>query len=101
MGDIPGNDWGTHERLTVRNAAPVVAVRIGLRGVPVPVTVTVRVPRNSRDPEAHALARARALVGVDEPEHIDVTDFNKLEKSSENIRDDIYVELHFNGYFED
>lgn len=64
-------------------------------------TVTVQVPRNSRDPEAHALARARALVGVDEPEHIDVTDYHKLEKSSERLHGDIYVELHFNGYYED
>ena len=64
-------------------------------------TVTVCVPRNSRDPEAHALARARELVGVGEPEHIDVTDFSKRAESSENIKDDIYVELHFNGYYED
>ncbi len=64
-------------------------------------TVSVRVPRNARDPEAHALARARTLVGVDEPEHIDVTDYFKLEKSSEDLHGDIYVELHFNGFYED
>ena len=64
-------------------------------------TVSVRVPRNARDPEAPALARARALVGVDEPEHIDVTDYFKLEKSSKDLHDDIYVELHFNGFYED
>ena len=64
-------------------------------------TVTVCVPRNARDVEAYALGRARELVGVGEPEHIDVRDFYKREKGSENIQQDIYVELHFNGYFED
>ena len=63
-------------------------------------TVTVRVPRNSRDVEAHALARARELVGVGEPEHIDVKDYSKREKASEGIQEDIFVELHFNGYYE-
>jgi len=63
-------------------------------------TVTVEVPRNARDPEAHALARARTLIGVDEPEHIEVRDFYKREKPSETLKDDIYVELHFNGYYE-
>ncbi len=65
-------------------------------------TVTVRVPRNARDPEAHALARARTLIGVDEPEHIDVTDYHKNgSEHSETLRDDIFVELQFNGFYED
>lgn len=69
-------------------------------------TVTVRAPRNVRDPEAYALRRARALAGVDEPEHIVVTDFLKTSGRSErecpeNIAQDIFVELHFNGFYED
>jgi hypothetical protein len=65
-------------------------------------TVTVRVPRNVREPEAYALRRARELVGVDEPEHIEVNDFYKRDPDcQENIREDVFVELQFNGYFED
>jgi len=69
-------------------------------------TVTVRVPRNVRDAEAYAVRRARALIGVDEPEHIQVQDFLKIherhpEQCPENIRQDLFVELHFNGYYED
>ncbi len=65
-------------------------------------TVTVRVPRNVRDPEAYALRRARELVGVDEPEHIEVNDFYKRDPDcQEAIRGDVWVELQFNGYFED
>jgi len=69
-------------------------------------TISVRVPRNVRDPEAYALRRARALAGVDEPEHIIVTDHLKSSQRSqqecpESIAQDIYVELHFNGFYED
>lgn len=69
-------------------------------------TVTVRAPRNVRDPEAYALRRARELIGVGEPEHIDVTDHLKSserrqKECPENIRQDIFVELHFNGFYED
>lgn len=69
-------------------------------------TVTVRAPRNVRDPEAYALRRARELIGVGEPEHIDVTDHLKTneriqQQCPENIRQDIFVELHFNGFYED
>jgi hypothetical protein len=69
-------------------------------------TVTVRVPRNVRDPEAYALRRARALIGVDEPEHIQVHDHLKAndriqKECPENIRQDVFVELHFNGFYED
>jgi len=69
-------------------------------------TISVRVPRNVRDPEAYALHRARTLAGVDEPEHIIVTDHLRSSQRHktecpEIIRDDIYVELHFNGFYED
>jgi hypothetical protein len=69
-------------------------------------TVTVRVPRNVRDAEEFAVRRARALIGVGEPEHIEVTDYLKTNERHkqdcpENIRQDIFVELHFNGFYED
>jgi hypothetical protein len=69
-------------------------------------TVTVRVPRNVRDAEGYALRRARTLIGVDAPEHIQVHDHLKanerLQKECpEGIRQDIFVVLHFNGFYED
>lgn len=69
-------------------------------------TVTVRVPRNVGDAEGYALRRARALIGVDAPEHIQVHDHLKASESiqqdcPEGIRQDIFVELHFNGFYED
>ena len=69
-------------------------------------TVTVRVPRNVRDAEGYALRRAQTLIGVDEPEHIQVQDHFKASERiqqacPENIRQDIFVELHFNGFYED
>ncbi|HEY5042152.1 MAG TPA: hypothetical protein VIK53_09130 [Verrucomicrobiae bacterium] len=68
--------------------------------------VTVRVPRNVRDPETYALRRAQELVGVGVPEHINVRDHWKSserhkQNCPENIRQDIFVELHFNGFYED
>jgi hypothetical protein len=68
--------------------------------------VTVRAPRNVRNPEAYALRRAQELVGVGVPEHIDVRDHWKSserhkQNCPENIRQDIFVELHFNGFYED
>lgn len=68
--------------------------------------VTVRTPRNVRDPEAYALRRANELIGVGEPEHINVTDHLKSHERShqqcpKNIQQDIFVELHFNGYYEE
>jgi hypothetical protein len=62
--------------------------------------VTVKVPHNVRDPETYAVARARQLIGVDEPEHINVTDFNQWEKCTPALRDEVYVDLHFNGFYE-
>lgn len=69
-------------------------------------TVTVRAPRNVRDAEGYALRRARELIGVGEPEHIQVTDHlgaceRLKQECQESIRDDIFVELHFNGFYED
>ena len=68
--------------------------------------VTVRVPRNARDPEAYARRRAGALIGVGEPEHVNVRDHLKSSERHkrdcpEGIRQDIFVELHFNGFYED
>ena len=64
-------------------------------------TATIQVPRNSRDPEKHAMARARALLGVGEPEHVTVDDFNGREKACDLIKSDLFVTLHYHGYFED
>ena len=64
-------------------------------------TVTVTVPRNVRDPEAYALARARQLIGVDEPEHVNVMDFYRKDKPMTTTTNDVYVELHFNGFYEE
>ena len=91
--DEPDADfWKQHAELYLVEAVPF-------------GTVTVRVPRNARDPEAFALRRARALVGVGEPEHIDVRDHLKSHQRGktpcpENIQQDVFVELHFNGYYE-
>jgi hypothetical protein len=68
--------------------------------------VTVRTPRNVRAPETFALRRANELIGVGEPEHINVTDHLKSHERSHqkcpaNLQQDIFVELHFNGYYEE
>lgn len=85
--------WKKHAELYVMEAVPF-------------GTVTVRVPRNVRDPEAFAMQRARSLVGVGEPEHIQVMDHLKSsqqhqQECAENISQDIFVELHFNGFYEE
>lgn len=66
-------------------------------------TVTVRVPRNARDPEAYAMARAQALIGIDEPQHLEISDYFKdnEEDALKSIHNDLYVELHLGGYYED
>jgi hypothetical protein len=64
-------------------------------------TVTVSVPRNARDPEAYAMARTKSFIGASEPEYVEVRDFSKWKKPSKSLCDDIFVELHFNGYYED
>ena len=62
--------------------------------------VTVRVPRNVRDPEAYAVARASALAGTGQPEHIEVTDHSLSPNARESISGDLFVRLHFNGFYE-
>ena len=64
-------------------------------------TVTVRVPRNVRDVEAYAIGRSRELLSTGKPECVRVTDFSKRKKPGKSLNEDIYVELHFNGYYED
>ncbi len=66
--------------------------------------VTVRVSRNSRDPIAHALGRAQSLLGVGEPEQIVVSDYSgkvddKLPPQA-RIDGDLFVNLHYHGYYE-
>jgi hypothetical protein len=63
-------------------------------------TVTVKVPRNARDPRAHAQARAATLLGARDPEYVKLTDFTKHDQSTASLHDDLYVEMHFNGYYE-
>jgi hypothetical protein len=63
--------------------------------------VTVQVPRNVRDQEAWAVARSRALAGTGEPEMIEWADYAQHEKATDLIRGDLYLHLHFNGYYED
>ena len=97
-GAFPGDELPTHEPLSHLELVGNAELYL-IENVPFG-TVTVQVPRNARDPEAHALARARALIGVDEPEHIEVRDWYEREKPSETLKDDLYVELHFNGFYE-
>jgi len=61
--------------------------------------ITVQVPRNVRDPEAYAIARARQLMLAPEhPEYIDIRDHAPHLKEFRNIAGDIYVSLHYHGY---
>jgi hypothetical protein len=64
--------------------------------------VTVKVPRNVRDVEAFAVKRARDLIGVNEPEHIEVEDLaaGHQRKGSERLHADLQVKLHFNGFYD-
>jgi hypothetical protein len=64
-------------------------------------TVTVRAPRNARDVESYALARAEELIGgLGEPEHTQVNDHSNYEKAGDDLRRDLYVELHFHGQYQ-
>lgn len=63
-------------------------------------TVIVQVPRNARDLEAYAMSRAHALLGLERPEHIDLRDHSRRRDATENIARDIFVHLHFNGYYQ-
>ncbi len=63
--------------------------------------VTVQVSRNARDPVALALGQARSLLGLGEPEHIKVEDFAGRPYSTPMTDNDLYVSLHYHGYYED
>ena len=63
--------------------------------------VSVTVPRNVRDPEAYALGRTRTLLGLEKPEHLQVTDFMRHPNASANITGELYATLHFHGCYED
>lgn len=64
--------------------------------------VTVRTPRNVRDPEAYAIARARQLIQVPaEPEHIDTRDFARPGKEFRGTSGDLYVQLYYHGYHQE
>ncbi len=60
--------------------------------------VHVLVPRNARDVEAHAIARARELLGVGEPEHVEVQDYFNRKKPIETLQNEVHVALHFHGH---
>jgi hypothetical protein len=65
-------------------------------------TVTVQVPRNSRDAESAALARAETLIGgLGQPEHVEVRDYYHRGAEIGGLSQDLYVELHFHGYYEE
>jgi hypothetical protein len=62
--------------------------------------VTVQVSRNARDPVQQALGRARSLLGLGEPEQIEVADYAG-QAENESISGDFWVELHYHSYYED
>jgi len=64
-------------------------------------TVTVRVPRNARDVVEYAMARAQQLIGTGQPEHVELNDFAPHSEPASDMAQDIWVKLHFNGYYED
>jgi hypothetical protein len=64
-------------------------------------TVYVRVPRNARDVETYAMARAEALIGgLGEPEKIKIIDQLKRQKDDAAAWNEISVELHYHGRYE-
>ncbi len=67
--------------------------------------VTVQVPRNSRDAVGQVLGRAKSLLRLGEPEHIIVRDFAAQQDQNLDPRlrsdGDLYVDLHYHGYYED
>jgi len=85
-GKDDGGFWRTRESFYVLEAIPF-------------GTVTVEVPRNARDAEAYAMARAHALVGTGQPEHLQVREFRS--RKGNPLRERIEVELHFHGEYED
>jgi hypothetical protein len=69
--------------------------------------VMVRVPRNAKDLVGYARRRARELLGLSmPPEAYQIHDFLNLkgpsgDESPAGAYDDVYVKLHFHGYYED
>jgi hypothetical protein len=65
-------------------------------------TVMVRVPRNARDPETYAYSRAQELIGgLAIPQHVEVHEnHSPKEPDPLGLHDDLFVVLHFNGYYE-
>ncbi len=71
--------------------------------------VIVETPRNVRDAEGYALRRAQELIGVPEPEFVEVHDYStgkearKLRKKGKprDVDNDLFVELHFHGEYEE
>jgi hypothetical protein len=63
--------------------------------------VTVQVSRNARAPIAVALGQAQSLLGLGEPEHIQLSDYVGHPHASPLTVNDLYVSLHYHGYYED
>lgn len=65
-------------------------------------TVTVRVPQNARDPETYALSRAQELIGgLPLPQYVEVSERREPKKDDVlGVYSDLFVILHFNGYYE-
>jgi hypothetical protein len=65
-------------------------------------TVMVRVPRYARDPETYAYSRAQELIGgLPLAQHIEVhQNHDDKEPDPLGLHDDLFVILHFNGYYE-
>ena len=65
-------------------------------------TVMVRAPRNARDPERYAFSRAQELIGgLPLPQYAQTLEDHPWKKEDDSgVRDDIFVTLHFNGYYE-
>lgn len=69
--------------------------------------VTVRVPRNAKDLVGYAQRRARELLGVSTPpEAYQIHDYLEMKQGAETepscgLRDDVFVRLHFHGFYED
>jgi hypothetical protein len=63
--------------------------------------VTVQAPRNVSNPEAYALGRAKSLLGLEEPSDIQILDYALAPDTSEIIHGDLYVHLHYHGFYQD
>ena len=65
-------------------------------------TVMVRVPRNARDAEGYAYSRAQELIGgLPLPQHVETLQDTVPKKEDPlGLSDDLFVTLHFNGYYE-